>query len=212
MSSDNVPTIDVVFFDFGGVLAEEGFYKGLRAIAMQQRLDPDDFFHLAVERLFSTGYIVGAGSETAWWEELRRLSGINGDDERLRMEILSRFLLKGRMFEIVEGLKTLGVRLAVLSDQTNWLDELERSFRFFHHFERVFNSYHEGLHKRDPACFRHALGRMGVAPENALFIDDAKRNVVMAHGVGIHAIHYETQERFERELLGYIPALRDFLS
>ncbi len=211
MSADNVPVIEAVLFDFGGVLAEEGFYNGLRAIAAQQGLDPDDFFHLAVERLFATGYIVGAAGEATWWEELRGHSGIKGSDERLRLEILSRFLLKGRMFEIVEGLKALGLRLAVLSDQTNWLDELERSFRFSQHFERVFNSYHEKLHKRDPACFRHALSSMAVAPENALFIDDAKRNVVMARGVGIHAIHYENQERFEQELLSYIPELQGFM-
>jgi FMN phosphatase YigB (HAD superfamily) len=211
MSADNVPVIEVVFFDFGGVLAEEGFYNGLRTIAAQQGLDPDDFFHLAVERLFATGYIVGAAGEATWWEELRRYAGIRGSDESLRLEILSRFLLKGRMFEIVEGLKALGMRLAVLSDQTNWLDELEQSFRFSQHFERVFNSYHEKLHKRDPVCFRHALQSMGVAPENALFIDDAKRNVVMAHGVGIHAIHYENQERFEQELLSYIPELQGFM-
>ncbi len=33
--------IKAVLFDFGGVIADEGFRDGLRAIAIQQGLDPD---------------------------------------------------------------------------------------------------------------------------------------------------------------------------
>ena len=210
--ADIQPKIDVVFFDFGGVLAEEGFLKGLKAIAEKHGLDPVDFFHLAVERLFATGFLVGAASEHVWWEDLRTHAGISGSDDSLRNELLSRFLLKGRMFAIVDGLKAQGLRLAVLSDQTNWLDELEERYRFSLNFEKVFNSYHTHLHKRDPASFRNALRCMEVAPENALFIDDAKRNVDMARGLGLYAIHYDGQELFEQELLAYFPALASVLT
>jgi putative hydrolase of the HAD superfamily len=36
--------IKAVLFDFGGVLAEEGFREGLKAIGVKNGLDPDDFF------------------------------------------------------------------------------------------------------------------------------------------------------------------------
>ena len=36
--------IKTVIFDFGGVLAEEGFREGLLAIARENGLDPDAFF------------------------------------------------------------------------------------------------------------------------------------------------------------------------
>ena len=39
------PTCPVVFlFDYGGVLAEEGFTEGLKAIAFKNGIDQDDFF------------------------------------------------------------------------------------------------------------------------------------------------------------------------
>ena len=36
--------IKAVLFDFGGVIADEGFWKGLQAIGKENGLDPDDFF------------------------------------------------------------------------------------------------------------------------------------------------------------------------
>ena len=41
--------IKAVLFDFGGVLAEEGFRQGLMAIAGQYDLDPQAFFTLPLK-------------------------------------------------------------------------------------------------------------------------------------------------------------------
>ena len=45
--------IDTVLFDFGGVLAEEGYAKGLRAIAQRHGMNENDFFELARELIYS---------------------------------------------------------------------------------------------------------------------------------------------------------------
>lgn len=201
------PDIHLVFFDFGGVLADEGFHQGLRAIARKHGLDPQEFFETAVERIFATGYIVGQVDEAAWWDDLRQTTGVTGSDEALRQEILPRFTLKPRMMDVVQTLKDLGLRLAVLSDQTNWLDELDNALRFSDPFEQVFNSYHVGLHKRDPQCFRNALQKTGVAAENALFVDDARRNVDLARSEGLYVIHYQEQAAFEEELCVLAPVV-----
>ena len=203
----NVPDIRVVFFDFGGVLAEEGFYQGLRAVAAEQGLNPDAFFHTAVERIFATGYIVGGASEAAWWEDLRGVTGLTGSDLALRREILPRFVLRPKMLSLVETLRKSGIRTAILSDQTNWLDELDADLGFSTAFDKVFNSYHVGLHKREAACFRNALREMDVPAHNALFIDDARRNIDLARQEGLHAIHYDGREAFTQEFSTLFPAL-----
>jgi putative hydrolase of the HAD superfamily len=41
--------INAVVFDFGGVLAEEGFMEGLKAIARKNGLNPDEFFKIAID-------------------------------------------------------------------------------------------------------------------------------------------------------------------
>ena len=54
--------IEAVFFDFGGVLAEEGFKQGLMAIGAASNLEPQKFFEIAERAIYATGYIVGKAS------------------------------------------------------------------------------------------------------------------------------------------------------
>ncbi len=48
-----------VLFDFGGVIAEEGFREGLKAIAADNGLDGDLFVSIAGELMYKTGYVLG---------------------------------------------------------------------------------------------------------------------------------------------------------
>jgi len=55
--------IRVVLFDFGGVIADEGFYQGLRAIAEESGLEPEQFLRTAEELIHRTGYVTGRATE-----------------------------------------------------------------------------------------------------------------------------------------------------
>ena len=48
---------------------------------------------------------------------------------------------------------------AILSDQTHWLDDLDRRHHFTAGFDRVYNSYHQGKGKRDQTLFTE-VGQM----------------------------------------------------
>src|SRR5512147_1080947 len=84
--------IKTVIFDFGGVLAEEGFREGLLAIARKYGLDPEAFFVDVDSLIENTGYLTGTADETSFWNAVRAATGIDGDDGALRREILSRFI------------------------------------------------------------------------------------------------------------------------
>ena len=72
--------IRAVLFDFGGVIAAEGFAEGLRAIARQQGLDAETLQAQAMDAVYDSGYITGRGSEAAFWDMLRERTGMTGDD------------------------------------------------------------------------------------------------------------------------------------
>ena len=127
--NQRICSVRLVLFDFGGVLAEEGFRNGLTAIAGDNGLDPESFTRRAFELIFATGYVIGRATERAYWEALRQETGIGGTDEALRSIILDRFILRPGMIAVVERLSRNGVRTAILSDQSNWLDELDRLSR-----------------------------------------------------------------------------------
>lgn len=192
-------SVAAVLFDFGGVLADEGFKHGLHAIARANGLDPLAFENLVEELIFSTGYLTGQASEADFWRAIRHATGIRADDAVMKRMILERFTLRPWMIETVRGLKG-SVKLGILSDQTNWLDELDADVHFFTLFDYVFNSYHLGKSKRDPTLFDDVLAVMGIVPEDVLFIDDRPANIVRAGSRRLRTILYTDRDSFLRRL------------
>ncbi len=191
-----------ILFDFGGVLAEEGFRKGLRAIAIKNNLNPDDFFTAATDLIYQTGYITGVSDEYNYWQTLRVKTGIVGSDEELREEILSRFIIRPKMLEHVEKLEFHGHTVAILSDQTNWLEEINAKNPFYHYFDYIFNSFKLRKSKRDPSVFRDVCSIMGCRTEEALFVDDNADNIKRASEQGLKTIHFRDMSDFENQILG----------
>jgi putative hydrolase of the HAD superfamily len=189
-----------VLFDFGGVLAEEGFREGLKAIAKKKGLDLQDFYKISADLVYQTGYTIGRCDEHSYWTAVRRKTGVKGDDQEFREEILKKFKLRREMTAIVRQIESFGLIVAILSDQTNWLDELDQRTPFHHHFDYVFNSYHLGKTKRDPSIFRDVCNLLGVRPEEMLFVDDNLENVKRAKSQGLSAIHFRGAREFQREI------------
>ncbi|UJX39966.1 HAD family phosphatase [Desulfovibrio sp. JY] len=196
---------DTVLFDFGGVLAEEGFFKGLTAIAEQAGRDPATVVPVAYEMAWSTGFVVGGCDEAGFWQAFREATGIAGDDAALTEMVLSRFTPRPFMFAIVDAARAAGMKTAILSDQTTWLPRLDAKYDVFSHFDAVFNSYDHGVTKRDAAFFELALDHLGSAPAASIFIDDAPRNVDLAASLGLRAILYTDKVAFLRDLAAVCP-------
>jgi len=194
------PAIRAVLFDFGGVLATEGFREGLFAIARSRGIDPEGFFQVAREAVYESGYVTGRGGESDFWSLVRLRTGIPGGDAELSAECLDRFRLRPGMLELVRRLRARGLITAILSDQTDWLDRLDARAPFSQDFDRVFNSFRLGKGKRDPSLFDDAVRDLGVAPAAAAFVDDDPGNVSRAAGRGLHALLFRDEQSLRRDL------------
>ena len=199
--------IETVLFDFGGVLSEEGFKNGLQAIARLNGLDEETFVRTANDVIHACGYVIGKVSESAYWEMLRETTGIRGDDQHLRNEILSRFIMREWMIGTVKRFKAIKLRVGILSDQTNWLDELNARDNFLRQFDYVFNSYHMGKSKKDPSHFKDVVRMLGAEAHKVLFIDDDAGNCERAKHAGLKVIHYMDREQFLEKIAGYFPGI-----
>lgn len=192
--------IKAILFDFGGVIAEEGFKNGLQAIARKQGLDPDRFFVTAEELVYSTGYVLGQVDEATYWEAVRKNTGIEMSDDQLRQEVFNEFLVRPAMIETVRDLKKKGFLVGILSDQSNWLQELNQHYDFLRYFDQVFNSFHLHKSKKDPALFMEVCTLLGFDPQEVLFIDDNPGNIERATSTGLRAILFRDWAGFREEL------------
>jgi epoxide hydrolase-like predicted phosphatase len=192
--------IRAVVFDFGGVLAEEGFRDGLADLARQQGLDPVAVHKAAYDAIYESGYITGEGTAADFWRILQGKTGIAGDLNTLFLAIVARFALRPRMFAAARALRSQGYITAILSDQTEWLDRLNEQLHFFQDFDKVYNSFHLGKGKRDPSVFADVAQDLGLAPERIVFVDDNADNVERARSRGIKALLFLDEDQCLNEL------------
>jgi putative hydrolase of the HAD superfamily len=195
----------MLLLDFGGVVAEEGFRNGLGAIASKNGIARDDFIKWGYEAVHGTGYVIGKTSEQEFWAELRTKAHLEGTDEELREEILSRFIPRGWMLDIISQKERRGFVPALLTDQTDWLYELDRRHGFLSRFQFVFNSFRIGLSKKDVRLFELVLEKTGREPEDVVFVDDDPGNIDRAMGVGLKTILFAGKEDFLKELERHFP-------
>ena len=196
--------IKAILFDFGGVIAEEGFWKGLRVIGTENGIDPDDLFRTVDALIYETGYLIGNTDEASFWNTVRSKTGIHGTDTELRSEILTRFVLRPDMIASVDIMRSKGFIVAMLSDQTNWLDIIDRQTGLFRHFDSIFNSFRLHKSKRDASVFKDVCAALGVQTGETLFVDDNINHIKRAQGQGLQAIHFTGIDEYKRQIRNFI--------
>ena len=182
--------IKAVLFDYGGVIAEEGFRNGLLAMAHEQGLDIDLTLNVAKRAVYDSGFVLGWGTANEFWTIMREGCGLKGGDSVLTQRILEGFVLRPWIIELVQQLHEQGYITGILSDQTHWLDWLNERDHFYDVFDHVFNSYNMGKGKRDPGLFNDIAEQLVLSPAEILFVDDIENNVTRAQSAGWQTIHY----------------------
>jgi 2-haloacid dehalogenase len=103
--------------------------------------------------------------------------------------------------DVLRDVKARGVPLYAIS---NWSAETfapqRARFPFLDWFDDIVISGDVGVIKPDPRIFHILLERHGVAPEQAVFIDDVPRNAAAATALGIQGIHFRSPEQLRRDL------------
>jgi putative hydrolase of the HAD superfamily len=192
--------IRIILFDYGGVLAEEGFRHALKDMATEQGLNATDLVNQGVDAIYDSGFVLGKGTESDFWSLMRWRNGLLGEDDVLSKRIMAAFIIRPWMMTLVAKLRAQGYVTGILSDQTSWLDQLDARDHFYTSFDHVFNSYTLGKGKRDHSLYTEVAAMLGVEPNSVLFVDDTEDNVERAREVGFLAIHYSDKENFLAEL------------
>ena len=192
--------VRVVLFDFGGVLAEEGFRNGLIALATEQGLDVSTIPGEGMQAVYDSGFVLGTGTAADFWALLRGRTGLSGTDAELTSRILDGFILRPRMIQRVRQLNERGYVTGILSDQTHWLDRLDERDHFYRLFDHIYISYRLGKGKRDPTLFTDVARDLNTPPAAILFVDDDAGNVGRARAAGLQVLQYVDEARFAAAL------------
>ncbi len=121
----------------------------------------------------------------------RELGGDVPAPERLRELLLDslRYRALPDVAPALASLRSAGIAVAVVSDWDHSLPDVLHRVGLLAAVDVVVTSASVGAAKPDPAPFRAALDRLGVAPERALHCgDDPRRDLAGAAAAGVRAL------------------------
>ena len=195
-----------MLFDLGGTLVDERDIPAWVEFARELFVDlePDELAHAhaEVERADALGPLEGDGKSAVaefWRRVISRAAGREVETatavrfwERVRAAQVDRTLpVFSDVRRCLDSLRGDGRRLGIVSNSSS-----EASVRrildragILDAFERVVSSGTEGVAKPDPEIFRRAVRRLGVRPDEVLYVGNLLRtDAVAAAAAGLHSL------------------------
>ncbi len=114
---------------------------------------------------------------------------------------------------VIDELKCLGLLVAVISNTEDGRarDALEAA-GLAERFDVIVDSHLVGFSKPDPAIFRHALGLLGVEPDEAVFVGDSyAHDALAARAAGMRAVLLDPLDLHPEAVCPRIRRLGDLL-
>ena len=189
-------TIKAVSFDIGGVLEKvSDLDEWLEAL--RRRLGIDQVALEAALAAVDPRSLIGTGDMSeadfrAGYRDAFGLSDAETDDFMARMWDWYCGELDTEMFAFAEGLRPAYATGIISNSADGARREEQARYLFEQLVDDIVYSHEVGLVKPDPKIYELACERLGVEPDELVFIDDTQICVDGAAAIGIHAVLHES--------------------
>ncbi len=202
-------SIRAVIFDIGGVLLNLPD-PSIRYAKWEQLLglQPGKLVHILRHSGFNAEADIGKYSQQDMVPRLSSLLRLNDQQAR---DFLDEHTTNYELnCDITEFLKRLRPRYQTAILSNAWPDvpkKMQEHYHFDELVDIIIYSCQVGLAKPDPAIYHLACQRLGVQPEEVLFIDDTLHNVEAARAIGILAVLFQHNAQAISDMQAYLDAL-----
>jgi putative hydrolase of the HAD superfamily len=184
--------------DFGGVLTSP-LHEGFLAYQEESGVSPEDLGRAMARATEESGehplFVLERG-EISLGEFGARIEPHLADGfdlSRLGTVFFERMEPNRPMIDFVREVRDRGLRTALLTNNVReweplWRGKLREIDELF---EVVVDSAFVGMRKPDPAIYELTVARLGVAPEECVFVDDLEINCDAARSLGMSAVRFE---------------------
>jgi len=198
-----------VIFDIGGVLLLDAG-EGLEA-KWERRLGLKEGEF--IQRLLASGDVGPANAGPIKEEELWRQLGTTYhlDDDQLREFRDDNWAMQAHNMELIHFLQSLRPRYKLATLSNDWPGAREQQNRLFQLEETLgvdvmLYSCEEGMQKPDANFYLLACERLGVHPEEVIFIDDREQCVAGAQQVSMKALLFNDTAQIISEVQACLDA------
>jgi putative hydrolase of the HAD superfamily len=198
-----LPDLRAVIFDYGMVISGPPDPEARQGLIEVIGVDPETFeaSYWQHREPFDSGEVNGPGF---WQRVAGDVSVVLSEQQMARLlQLDARMWMKinERVLEWARQLRAAGMKIAILSNiGDTQVTAMREEFGWLAEFDHNTWSYELRTTKPEAPIYLHTLEKLGVEPQQALFLDDRIVNVRGAEAVGMQAILFTTLEQLALDL------------
>jgi len=199
--------IKAIFFDYDGVLTTDktGSITTVRYLSKATGID----FSTLQQALatYNEDLTLGKTTHESIWPSLCEALGNRIDIALLRAAFESTPINNG-VFELARELR-LRYHVGIITDnKADRICHLRQFQKLDDYFSPIVVSAEIGASKGQPEIFAHALARAGITPNEGLFIDNNRQNLLVPNSLGIKTIFHDDERN---DLVGLRHSIQEVL-
>ncbi len=192
--------LKIIIFDLGNVILTNDWHHDYS----EQYDTYSDSFGISyddMERGWKAAwpqFHIGQITEEEFWAKFLRTAGAKNIDIELAKKLWRRYQKPiENMLDFLFKLKQHYKLAALANISKEWLDYKREKYNLDSYFNVIVSSGYSGIAKPDRRIYELALQKLGVRPEECLFIDDSEKNVAIAQKLGIPTVIFQGQKDIE---------------
>lgn len=194
------PAIRAVLFDFDGVLTTDktGSLTTTRYLSERTGIALPQL--QGAFRRFNQDLTLGRTTHPQIWDEICCDLG-----RKLSIDLLTEAFestpMNEPMLRLARGLRSRYSVGIVTDNKKDRIDLLKRLHKLSSVFDPIAVSAEVGVSKDDPRMFRGVLEYLGVGPDECIYIDNMRENLVAPASLGIKTIYFDDKKQDFEALL-----------
>ncbi len=190
--------IRAIISDWGGVLIKDPTSDYIQFFSSYFQIPSNKLFQ--VYKKYIPAFQKGSATESEFWKQICSELGVTPPKEKVWKHIFQQAYHEHLdVFSLLSNLKKQGYRIGLLSNTEPPAVQFfyEQSYPFF---DVVVFSCIEHILKPDKKIYQSILNRLDMHPEECIFIDDRKENIITATQMGFHSILFKNIQQCINEL------------
>ncbi len=193
-------SIKAVIFDLGGVLVRTEDREPRAALGLRFDKSYDEMGKVVFNRSSYRASIGEISAREHWQFVMRSLNLPDSEIESFYDQFFGGDVVD---FALIDTIRALRPRYttALLSNAWDDLRQLlVEKWKIDDAFDKIFISAEIGIAKPAPEIYKMVLEKLGIAPDESVFVDDFIENIEAARKLGMHGIHFREKDVAMEEL------------
>ena len=189
--------IKAIIFDYNGVLTVPGEFNGFLAQEARHRNCDLAEIKKIVRHHWDLARVGAIKSELLW---ISAAQYFHCNPQELRQAWLAWFTLRPDLLLSIKKLKIKYQTVLLTNMIQDWFEQIKQEQHLNDYFHHLIASYEAQAAKPDIKIFNYTLLKLGLTPEECIFIDDQEKNTVAAARLGFKTILFSSTENLILQL------------